>query len=67
LEKVFAVMLSTQRSSLPPLVKGEIKLKVPLLKGDLGESSLLLLAKRLLKHPLRASMVLLLAGVKSDD
>jgi hypothetical protein len=52
-EKVFAVMLSIQRSPLAPLQKGGINLKVPLLKGDLGGSPLLLLAKRPLKHLLK--------------
>jgi hypothetical protein len=52
-EKVFAVMLSTQRSPLPPLKKGGTRLKVPLFKGDLGGSYDLLLTIELFKHPLR--------------
>ncbi|MBL1178233.1 MAG: hypothetical protein FWK01_24580 [Pantanalinema sp. GBBB05] len=56
------MMLSTQRSPLPPLKKGGISLRVPLFfsvsgaeRRDLGGSYLLLLAKGLLKHPLRFS------------
>jgi polar amino acid transport system substrate-binding protein len=59
-------MLSTQRSPLAPVLthhcarkKGGISAKVSLRKGDLGGSCLLLLAKRLLKHPLRHSIYLL--------
>jgi hypothetical protein len=54
-EKVFTVMLSTQRSPLAPLKKGGTRLKVSLFKGDLGGSYDLLLTIELFKHPLSPS------------
>jgi hypothetical protein len=48
-------MSSTQGSPLAPLKKGGNGLKVPLLKGDLGGSVILIHRRGLLKHPLKHS------------
>jgi hypothetical protein len=47
------VLLSTSRSPLAPLKKQGNGIKVPLFKGDLGGSELLIPIRGLLKHPLR--------------
>ncbi len=55
-----SIYRDAKHSVIPPnpLKKGETEFKVLLFKGDLGESNLLLIMTRLLKHPLRPQIVI---------